>query len=436
MRTRPARGWRPCMALCLVAFLVDAAAGDGSDNDTAGPRGEITLAQALDAALARNPDLAASTYELTAAQARIVQADKRLNPEVSLELENFAGTGDTRGTRALETTLAISQVVELGGKRSLRRSAAESASGVTAIELQAAQLDLLAEVTRRYIDVVAAQQRRSYAIENTALAAGTLEAISARVKAARSPVAEESRARIALTRARIEERQSELELEGARRGLSLGWGQYEPQFSSARADLFDFPPLAPIEVLADRIEANPDALRFASESRLRDAELRLAQAQARPNIAFNLGVRRLEASSDTALVAGFSMPLPVYDRNQGGIQEARVRRSQVDAQQRASRTRALGALHALYREAQAAAERTIALRDQALPQARDALSQTQYGYERGRFSFLELLTSQQDVLALNESSIDAAADYHRLLAEIERLTNTPLALPNSEATQP
>ena len=87
-------------------------------------------------------------------------------------------------------------------------------------------------------------------------------------------------------------------------------------------------------------ERNPDITRFASQARLREAELRLAQAQARPNLAFSVGVRRLEESSDNALVAGFSMPLPVFDRNQGAIREARVRRAQSDAELQAALTRA------------------------------------------------------------------------------------------------
>ena len=96
----------------------------------------------------------------------------------------------------------------------------------------------------------------------------------------------------------------------------------------------------------------------------------------------------------------------------------------------------MGTLYALYREAMAAKERAVALRDQALPQAREALTQTQSGYERGRFSYLELLTSQQDLLELSESAVDAAADHHRLLAEVERLTSEPLTTQNLEAPLP
>ena len=80
----------------------------------------------------------------------------------------------------------------------------------------------------------------------------------------------------------------------------------------------------------------------------------------------------------------------------------------------------------LYQEVSAARVRSDTLRSEAIPQAQTALEQTQYGYERGRFSFLELVTAQQELLGLQEAAIDAAADHHRLLAEIERLTSQPL----------
>ncbi|HTU65074.1 MAG TPA: TolC family protein [Steroidobacteraceae bacterium] len=426
-----ARAMLACLSVCLAWLASSAQAADD-----VGPRGPLTLAQALDRALANNPELAASRYELTAAQARLVQAGKRPNPELSLELENFAGNGANRGTNALETTLAFSQVIELGGKRGLRVAIAESGGDGVALDLQARQLDLLADVTRRYIDVVAAQERLWFAAQNATLARQTLDAIGARVDAARSPVAERSRARIALTRADIEQRQSALALETARSGLALTWGRVDAGFDSASADLFRFAPIDSFETLASRLEANPDLRRFASETRLRDAELALARAQNRPNISVSLGLRRFQERGDNALVAGFSMPLAIYDRNQGNIAEARARRAQVDAERLASETRLRGLLHALYREAVAARDRAVALREEALPQAREALEQTRGGYERGRFSFLELLTTQQDLLALGEAAIDAAADYHRLLADIERLTSERLTTQNSEAVLP
>jgi cobalt-zinc-cadmium efflux system outer membrane protein len=416
---------RACMTrlLLLISVAVSPLAVAGSAN----PDGDLTLARAIDAALSGNPDLRASTYELSAGQARLLQAGLRRNPDIGLELENFAGSREFNGTDSLETTLSLSQVVELGGKRSLRQSVAEhDLEGIT-IEQRARELDVLAEVTRRFIDVVVAQERVEFASQASTLAGNTVDAIDARVRAGRSPEAERSRARVASTRATVELRQAESELRSARFALAATWGGEEPAFVSAKAQLFDLPKIDTIAALLERVDQAPDFLRFASLERQRDAELQLARAQARPDLTFSLGVRRLQATNDNALVAGFAMPIGVFDRNQGGIREAQVRVEQTSAQRDAARVIARSNLLSLHQELGAARLRFETLRNDAVPQAELALEQTRGGYTRGRFSFLELVSVQEELLALRAASIDAAADYHRMLVEIERLTGTALA---------
>jgi cobalt-zinc-cadmium efflux system outer membrane protein len=106
-------------------------------------------------ALARNPDLTASGYELKAADARITQARLRPNPEVSVQLDNLAVGGAARGTEVLGSTLSLSQVIEMGGKRDRRTDVAGMDRDLVGVERQAQQLDVLAEVARRFITLVA-----------------------------------------------------------------------------------------------------------------------------------------------------------------------------------------------------------------------------------------------------------------------------------------
>ena len=404
---------RACIACVLTIAVATGAAAQPVTSDDL--RGELTLPEAVAAALRRNPDLAASTYEVSAAQARITQARLRPDTELAMELENFAGSGRSRGTDALESTLSLSQAIELGGKRGLRVSAAEAELDLAGIEQRARELDVLAEVTRRFIDVVTAQERLRVATEATTLSQAALDVIGARVDAGRSPDAERSRARIAVTRAAIERRQAESELLARRVALAAMWGSTEPEFTTAQAALFDLPTVLSFAALNDKLATTPDLLRFTSDERLREAELNLARAQARPNLTFSVGVRRFEETSDNALVAGFSMPLPTSDRNQGAIREAQARLSQSRAVRDATQLRIRASLFALHQELTAMRLRLDSLRNEAMPQAQIALDQTRVGYERGRFSFLELATAQEELLGLRSAAIDAAADYHRLL---------------------
>jgi len=421
MRFSSAHFKRVCALACLLGMQGVAAAAPAVE-----PAGELTLARAIEAALSHNPELQASSYELKAADARITQAGLRPNPEVSLEIDGLAARGIAASADERQTTLSLSQVLELGDKRGHRVGLANSDRDLASVEQQARQLDVLAEVTRRFIDVVAAQERVTLARETSDLAERTAKAIARRVAAARTPQAELSRSQIASTRAHADERQAQSVLRGARRSLAAMWGVTDPGFDSVRADLLTLEPLDSFEALQDRMGRNPELTRFASEDRLRDAEIRLAQSQARPNLTVGVGIRRFQATGDIGLTAGFSMALPLFDRNQGTLAEARVRRQQSQAQEQATRIRLQAQLFALYQQLLSSRDLLSTLQSEALPRARAALDQTQVGYDRGRFSYLELGVAQQELVSLRAALIDTAADCHRLVAEIERLTAEPV----------
>jgi outer membrane protein, heavy metal efflux system len=424
-----ARYHRACLGWACVAVQVLSAAFSA---DVFTEPSELSLASAIDAALKHNPALAVSSYELKTADARVTHAKLGPKPEVSLQLENFAGSGAVRGVDALESTLALSRILELGGKRASRVDAATIGRELSGIDRQAKQLDILADVTRRFIDVVLAQQTIVLADRAAKLAEQTLAAITVRVAAARSPQAEQSRASIALTRARIEQERAANKLQGVRRALAALWGARSASFGSAAADLFALPQVASFEALTARLQGNPDFLRFATESRLREAELRFAQAQSNPDLNVSLGIRRFETTGDTALVAGVSIPLSLGNRNRATLREAELRQEQLRVQSRTALLQTEAALFGLYQEMSSARMRVTTLRSDALPQADAALEQTQYGFDRGRFSYMELASAQQELLALQGASLEAAADYHRLVAEIERLTGEPLVDDNLE----
>ncbi|HKT72079.1 MAG TPA: TolC family protein [Steroidobacteraceae bacterium] len=422
---------RVCALACALSMQGAAAAAP-----TAEWPGVLTLAEAIETAISRNPQLQASSYELRAGDARITQARLRPNPEWGLEIDGIAAHGIAASSDERQATLSLSQVLELGDKRGRRVAVARSDRDLAGIEQQARQLDVLAEVTRRFIDVVAAQERVTLARQTANLAQRTAKAIAARVAAARTPQAELSRARIAVIRAYADERQAESVLRGSRRSLAAMWGASNPQFESARADLLTLEPLDPFEAFQDRMTRNPDLTRFASEGRLREAELRLAQSQARPNLTVGVGIRRFQATGDIGLTAGFSMALPLFDRNQGAIEQAQVRRQQTRASERAVTIRVQAEVFALYQQLLSSRDLLLTLQNDALPQARAALDQTQTGYDRGRFSYLELGVAQQELVSLQAAAIDTAADYHRLTAEIERLTAEPIVSPSTTSELP
>ena len=102
----------------------------------------MTLPQALEEAAMRSPAVVAAERDVAAAEARARQAGYRNNPEISLEVENVAGTGELRGIRSMETTLAVNQRLDLGGRRAARVDVARAELTVQQLRLAIARADL------------------------------------------------------------------------------------------------------------------------------------------------------------------------------------------------------------------------------------------------------------------------------------------------------
>lgn len=394
----------------------------------------LTLQQAISAALTANPALQGFAFRIRAQDARVRQAGLRPAPEVSVDLENVLGSGETRGFDAAEATFALSQVIELGGKRDARIAAAAAGRSALDIEFQARQLDVLADVTRRFIAVAEGQEQVRLARDAAELARATLAASEIRVSAAKAPHAELDRARIVVERARLDERAARIDLDIARRQLAATWAASDAAIDGqpigeVRADLLALPPVGDFSELRGRLEANPDFLRFASEARLRDAESRLAATARRADIALGVGIRRLEATDDQALVASFSMPLFAGRRADNLVAEARANRDLVDAERRIAEMRAQATLYELHQQLARSVSEAGALRQEILPRTEEALRETEFAYERGRYGYIELIDAQRAYLDVRANLVRAASNAHLFRTEIERLTGESLTRP-------
>ena len=393
----------------------------------AAPAEPLTLALAIEQTLARNPDLGIYTHRLRAQQARMDAAALRPPLELRADVQDVLGSGRASGFDIAESTFAVSQVLELGNKRDLRIAAASAGSGVIDAERAAAALDVLTEVTRRFIHVAADQEHLLLTQRASTLATETVAAAEARVAAARAPEVELRRARVSQARAAVQQEHAEHELLSSRRKLSAMWGESEPTFDRAAADLYVLPAVDTFEALLTRLTDNPDFLRFASTERLRDAELRVAEAHARSNVTVSAGVRFLQDTTDHAFVFGVTMPLTSAARTRSTVAEATALRAQTTAERDAHRVQAEAQLFELHQELRHALTEAETLRADVLPEMEAALADTRYAYERGRYSYLEWADAQRELVEVQRALIDAAANAHLYRAELERLTGESLS---------
>ena len=386
----------------------------------------LTLAEAIERTFARNPELQVYAPRLRAARHNESTAALRPPLELQTEVTDVLGTGRASGFDTAETTIAFSQVVELGNKRGLRVDAATAGTRLVDAERAVAELDVLAEVTRRFIHVAADQAHLAVTERATALADENVEAATARVAAARAPEVELRRARVTRARAAVEQEHAEHELLASRRLLAAMWGDSDAVFDSVSADLYALPPSEGYEALVARLVTTPDFARFASQERLRDAELRMAEAHARTNLAVRAGVRELHETNDEAFVFGVTLPLFSRSRARSEIAEAQALREQTTAEREAHRVKAEAQLFELFQELRHAITESEVLRSSVLPEMEAALEATRIAFERGRYSYLEWVDAQRELIDVQRALIDASVNAHLFRTEIERLTGEAL----------
>lgn len=373
----------------------------------------LTLQAAIAMAMASNAELSAARRELEAAEGPVLQGGARPNPELSFLLEDTQ-----RATRT--TTLQINQPIELGGKRAARVSAAERGRDIAAAELAAKRADLRATVASAFYDVLLAQEHVKLAGDSTELARRAADAAGKRVQAGKVSPVEETKARVAEATARLEAAQAASEFRLSRQRLAATWGDASPRFGRVESDsaLASVPTF---DAVSARLAASPSLRRAQIEVQRRSALSDLERAKRTPDLTVSLGVKRDEQLGRSQAVIGLSIPLPLFDRNQGNLLEALRREDKsrdelaaADIQLRSAVTQAWGRLDTAGTEAQT-------IREQVMPGAKSAYDAATQGFELGKFSFLDVLDAQRTLFQAQAQYLRARGEAHRAAADIDRL---------------
>ncbi|TWB29740.1 TolC family protein [Nitrospirillum bahiense] len=387
------------------------------------PPNDTSLTALIAQALATNPRLKAAEARAAAAQGDVMQAGVLPNPQFSLQTENLAGSGPYRGTRAMETTIGLNQLVELGGKRGSRRAVATAAESRARLDADIVRLDLVRDVRVAHAALLAATARRAIVEEQRGLAAETARAVAARVRSGHDSAIQEDRAATDLRQAEIEAARAVRDETAARRSLALLVGGPVPPLDPAA--LRDLGAALPVAAGG----TTPDVARWRAEVGRTRAAIAVEQARAVPDVTVGAGVRRFNDGRDTALVLGVTIPIPAFDTNRGGIHRAYQESTEAEMElDRATRDQDTALAIARDRVAVARAEAET-LAGQVVPGAEQAAAATREGYRQGKFPYLDVLDAQRTLLAARLTLVAAYQDYHQSRADLDRLTGAEEAQP-------
>lgn len=374
----------------------------------------LTLRQAVERAITASPDLKASGAGVDAARAEQMQARVRPNPTLSVEAENFAGSGAYGPFGQSEVTVSYEQPIERGGKREARIAHAASGIALAEAEARVARLDLARAVQRAFIDAQIAEQLVWIAGERLRLEREMRTEAVRRVRGYKDPLFVETRAEARIVEAELAVREATAKRDAATALLASYWGGDGAGLAideGIEKPDPDAPPLA--EADAAVLDAAIDRAR---------AGVVVEQSRAVQDYSVSGGARFLRETNDVAVLAGVSIPLGRFDRNQGNIERAQAERRRVEYQSEANRLERLRRLAALRADADAARVRAEGIMEQVYPKAVKTLAQVREGYGRGGFRFSDVQDAADAIIAIQSQWAEAMTRYRDAQSEIDRLT--------------
>lgn len=404
--------FRPILTVFLAFLCVRANLASDFEGGT-----PLTLEAARSRATEVSPRLGAARAAVREAEAGLRQAGALPDPEIGAEVEDFGGDLPRWGQS--QTTLSLQMPLEFPGKRGARAEAARARLDAARWSMRLAEVDLRAEVDRRFAKLQAAQVGVELAVEGSRSARAVRESVAALVASGEVSPIEESRARAEETLSDIEADKARTGLAAARAALAELLGEPEAELGSAEGPRLlegDFPPpTVPGEGPLPELE------RAKSEGAALEADFREARRSLWPDLSLGVGWRRYADTGDHAYVAELSVPLPLFGKSRAAAASASAAAERGRQEVREVESRILAQRCTARDEWEGAAREVTKIRDELVPSTSEVVEALSEGYLRGKFSLLDLLQARRDHTRAQMHLNDGQLRLRLAQIELERL---------------
>lgn len=377
---------------------------------------------AVNRVLTNSLKLSIASRDICAKRGDVVQASLYPNPEFSYDLTPSDGSGSHRSRNEREEVYSLSQLVELGGKRELRTEVASSLHQAAQANYEIARWQTMNQVSKTFIATAIAQERIQLAIHQQEVADAIWQATYDQVDAGKISPIQLNKAEVSRSLASLVLEQAYANWDTQRHLLASLWSSSCPDFQAISFPLFDITLLPPQQAYWSTLCQHPELVQSLFDYRTAYKTWKLEKAQSIPDVVVRVGYQNDRDAGDRGWVFGVTVPIPIFDANQGNIRRAYCETLKAgDIGQQIWKTLELK-LSVVYRSAVQAYHNVIHLRDRVLITAQQSFSRTQEGYKEGKFAYLEVLDAQQTLFDTQERYLQALFDYHRYKADLDYLT--------------
>jgi cobalt-zinc-cadmium efflux system outer membrane protein len=293
------------------------------------------------------------------------------------------------------------------------------------------------DLSTAFIQVVHGQHLAGLAAERHALSSRIAEIATERARAGKIAPIEETRLRTSAALASTELEERKQELKTARLRLASLMGVEEGEFAEADFRFEQLRDGATTDQLRADIAKSSSFARIDLDVAKARADLELERANSVPDLSLILEANYQPFDKRTLFAAGFSLPLPLFDRNQGGRGMAAAQVLATTALADRQRQNLAQEVEEAHATLTASLNKARVLKTDVLPGLEQSLSALETAYRQGRIGYLDVVESQEGLFAVREKALEAAARYHTSFFKLESLlskTRTDAQEASADAT--
>jgi cobalt-zinc-cadmium efflux system outer membrane protein len=365
---------------------------------------ELSFADILGMVREDNIEIQLRDLQVDEQKGQLRQESLWWNPDFTMTFENFDND-------RLEKTFMVSQEIEYVGKRYLKKQNAKIDVKLANNSFSEKEREVLAESSDLYAEIIVAQKRVALAQKRVVVFKGMIEASQKRVLAGKSSKIEQIRIQSFLAYHKINVLQTIQELRNKQRELEALWNHQHIHFKKVIGDLEQLPVLKTQESLEKLFVKNPNYQKYLMQMDQYKNRLSYAQRQWWPNLSLDLGVRDFNETDERAYLAGISFSLPIFDRNQGGIQSAKAAYKSQQLLMNYMKTQMDVSFHEQYESLSVLDQKIDILKKEVLPLSQESLALAEKAYAQGRFSYLELMAIEKNYFDRQEEFWKESLEY-------------------------
>jgi cobalt-zinc-cadmium efflux system outer membrane protein len=381
---------------------------------------------AVDIAIEKNPELKIYRHEVKALEAVKIQQGLKPNPELETEVENVLGNNDFTGFKGSEITAGFSQTILLAGKIHKRVRIAEWDITLAEWDYEARRLEIVTEVRKVFAQALSIQEQIFKNDDLIKISQEFINNLTKRVEAGKISPAEVARAQIILNSLEIRLSKLQSEYDTAISELKILLNDPGRSIESLTGSLSIPAAIPEYDSLLIKLSNHPKIKRFSQEYKKQKAVIDFERSKAIPDLTISAGYKRLNETKANAFVFGASIPIPIFDRNQGTIQEALIRYNQKTSLFQTVKNSLIMRLNGLYNRLKTLLNTFLKLQNESIPEAEKSFRIISQGNLEGRFSILDVLDAERTLFELQNQSLEVTADLNLTLIEIEGLTVTEI----------